>query len=55
VLVTAGASAPESVVEQVLDYLRLHFQAEVTVQSIREESVHFALPRELRDVLSGSA
>ncbi|MDA0658260.1 MAG: 4-hydroxy-3-methylbut-2-enyl diphosphate reductase, partial [Planctomycetota bacterium] len=48
VLVTAGASAPESVVEQVLDYLRENFQAEINVQTIRAENVHFALPRELR-------
>ncbi|MDA1179359.1 MAG: 4-hydroxy-3-methylbut-2-enyl diphosphate reductase [Planctomycetota bacterium] len=50
VLVTAGASAPESVVEQVLDYLRENFQAEINVQTIRAENVHFALPRELRNV-----
>ena len=47
-LVTAGASAPEVVVENVLDYLREHFDATVEVRSLREENVSFPLPRELR-------
>jgi len=50
VLVTAGASAPELVVEQVLDYLQSSFGAEIQVRSIREEQVHFPLPRELRSL-----
>jgi 4-hydroxy-3-methylbut-2-en-1-yl diphosphate reductase len=50
VLVTAGASAPEIVVENVLDYLREHFNATVEVRSLREETVSFPLPRELRAV-----
>ncbi|MEM6798194.1 MAG: 4-hydroxy-3-methylbut-2-enyl diphosphate reductase [Planctomycetota bacterium] len=48
VLVTAGASAPEVVVEATLEYLAEKFGAEVQVQTIREESVSFPLPRELR-------
>jgi 4-hydroxy-3-methylbut-2-enyl diphosphate reductase len=48
VLVTAGASAPEVVVENVLDYLRDNFQAAIEVRSLREENVSFPLPRELR-------
>lgn len=48
VLVTAGASAPETVVQQVLDYLREHFGATVESRSIRDEEVYFPLPRELR-------
>jgi 4-hydroxy-3-methylbut-2-enyl diphosphate reductase len=48
VLVTAGASAPETVVQQVLAYLRGQFNAEVESRSIREEEVYFPLPRELR-------
>ena len=52
VLVTAGASAPESVVEQVLDYLRINFDASVEVRSIRKEEVHFQLPKELRPMIT---
>jgi 4-hydroxy-3-methylbut-2-enyl diphosphate reductase len=48
VLVTAGASAPEVVVEEVLDYLRDNFGATVEVRTLREENVSFPLPRELR-------
>lgn len=54
VLVTAGASAPESVVEECIKFLQQRYQAEVESRSIREEEVHFLLPRELR-VLSSQA
>jgi 4-hydroxy-3-methylbut-2-enyl diphosphate reductase len=50
VLVTAGASAPEAVVEQCLDWLSEHFGATVEPRTIREEDVTFPLPRELRGV-----
>jgi 4-hydroxy-3-methylbut-2-enyl diphosphate reductase len=48
VLVTAGASAPELVVEDCLEFLRKRFGATVEIRSVREEEVHFPLPRELR-------
>jgi 4-hydroxy-3-methylbut-2-en-1-yl diphosphate reductase len=48
VLVTAGASAPEVVVEAVLDFLRERFDATIEVRSLRTEDVAFPLPRELR-------
>jgi 4-hydroxy-3-methylbut-2-enyl diphosphate reductase len=51
VLVTAGASAPESVVEECIEYLQQHFGAELQERTIRQEEVHFVLPRELRDVV----
>ncbi len=50
VLVTAGASAPEVVIEECLDYLRDHFGATIEVREIRKEEVHFPLPRELRQL-----
>jgi 4-hydroxy-3-methylbut-2-enyl diphosphate reductase len=48
VLVTAGASAPEDVVERCLDFLRDRFGAVVEECTIREEDVHFPIPLELR-------
>jgi len=48
VLVTAGASAPEDVVQECVAYLRRHFGAVVESQTVREEHVSFPLPRELR-------
>jgi 4-hydroxy-3-methylbut-2-en-1-yl diphosphate reductase len=46
--VTAGASAPEVLVQQVMARLRELGAATVTESAGREESVVFALPRELR-------
>ena len=48
VLITAGASAPEEVVEECVDYLRERFGATVETRTVREEHVSFPLPRELR-------
>jgi 4-hydroxy-3-methylbut-2-enyl diphosphate reductase len=48
VLVTAGASAPESIVQECLDQLRSHFGATVEEQSVSAEHVRFPLPKELR-------
>mgnify|MGYP001822047386 CR=1 FL=1 len=48
VLITAGASAPETVVQQCIDWLKERFDAEVELRMIREESVHFPLPKVLR-------
>ena len=48
VVVTAGASAPEVVVQECLDHLVEKYQATVEAVTIREEHVYFPLPRELR-------
>jgi len=50
VLITAGASAPETLVEDCVRFLRERFSAEVEEHTIREEHVHFSLPKELRRV-----
>ncbi len=50
VLITAGASAPEDVVEECLAYLKDRFGAIVESRTVREEHVSFPLPRELRVV-----
>jgi 4-hydroxy-3-methylbut-2-enyl diphosphate reductase len=51
-LVTAGASAPEDVVEECIGYLKEHYGATVESRTVREEHVSFPLPRELR-VIAG--
>lgn len=50
VVVTAGASAPESVVQECLDHLQSRFGATIVEREIRHEDVHFPLPRELRGI-----
>ncbi len=50
VLITAGASAPETVVDQCVDFLKEQFQASVESRAIREETVYFPLPKEFRQV-----
>jgi 4-hydroxy-3-methylbut-2-enyl diphosphate reductase len=50
VLVTAGASAPESVVERFLQHLEDQFDAQIEVRHVRQEQVHFPLPKELRSM-----
>lgn len=52
VLITAGASAPEDVVEECVKHLQKRFGAEVESRTIREEHVSFPLPRELRVLAS---
>lgn len=48
VLITAGASAPETVVQECVDFLVNRFGADVEPVTIRQENVYFQLPRELR-------
>ncbi|MDG1894120.1 MAG: 4-hydroxy-3-methylbut-2-enyl diphosphate reductase [Fuerstiella sp.] len=50
VVITAGASAPEVVVEECLNYLKTHFNAEFSEETLREENVHFNLPKELHEL-----
>jgi 4-hydroxy-3-methylbut-2-enyl diphosphate reductase len=48
ILITAGASAPETVVQECVDFLVERFGADVEPVTIRKENVYFQLPRELR-------
>ena len=48
--VTAGASAPEHLVQSVLVFLREKHGGVVEEVLVREESVHFSLPKELATV-----
>jgi len=44
---TAGASAPEFLVQEVITYLEIHFGAKSQEIFVREENVVFSLPKEL--------
>ncbi|MBI3433553.1 MAG: 4-hydroxy-3-methylbut-2-enyl diphosphate reductase [Proteobacteria bacterium] len=47
--ITAGASAPEVLVEEILDAFALRYALRVDTVSVIEEEVFFPLPRHLRD------
>ena len=46
---TAGASAPEVLVNEIIDAFRAHYDVTVEKVTLREENVSFKLPRELRE------
>jgi 4-hydroxy-3-methylbut-2-enyl diphosphate reductase len=46
--ITAGASAPEVLVEEIMDAFAARFELDVEIVSTADESVFFPLPRELR-------
>jgi 4-hydroxy-3-methylbut-2-enyl diphosphate reductase len=48
--ITAGASAPEVVVREVLEWLKAHFEVELEPLEVVSEDVSFTLPRELADL-----
>ena len=50
-MITAGASAPENLVQGCVDYMKRNFDAELESRVIREEKVHFNLPKELKALL----
>ncbi|MDC0261787.1 4-hydroxy-3-methylbut-2-enyl diphosphate reductase [Planctomycetaceae bacterium] len=54
VLITAGASAPEIVVQEVVDHLVNEYSATIREEVLREENVNFPLPKELRILQTGS-
>ena len=54
VLVTAGASAPEVVVQEVLDWLAEKYDAHIREETLRTEHVHFPLPKELRAAMAAN-
>jgi 4-hydroxy-3-methylbut-2-enyl diphosphate reductase len=55
VLITAGASAPESVVQNTIAYLQDKFNATMEEVVIRREEVHFPLPKALREFAKDAA
>jgi 4-hydroxy-3-methylbut-2-enyl diphosphate reductase len=51
VLITAGASAPEHVVQECVEYLQRNFGATIREETVRTENVRFPLPKSLRELL----
>ncbi len=51
VLITAGASAPEDVVQECIEYIQHQYGASIVEEWVREENVQFPLPRSLRELL----
>jgi 4-hydroxy-3-methylbut-2-enyl diphosphate reductase len=47
--ITAGASAPEVLVEGIIDAFKARFAAKVESVVTAEEDIAFKLPRQLRD------
>ena len=52
--ITAGASAPELLVNEIVDAFRAHYEVTVETVTLREENVSFKLPRELREANAAS-
>jgi 4-hydroxy-3-methylbut-2-enyl diphosphate reductase len=52
--ITSGASAPEWLVERVVDWFRERGVDDVAEHHLIEENVHFALPRGVRDAQSAA-
>lgn len=48
--ITAGASAPEQLVNEVIDALKTRFDVHIDIVSTATENIAFNVPRELRDV-----
>jgi len=46
---TAGASAPEVLVDEIIDAMRERFEVTISEVAITQEDVHFKLPRALRE------
>lgn len=53
--ITAGASAPEELVNEVIDALRTRYAVTIEVVTTAEERIAFNVPRELRDMLPSPA
>jgi 4-hydroxy-3-methylbut-2-en-1-yl diphosphate reductase len=48
ILLTAGASAPEHLVQEIIDWLRKEYGAQVEERVVTQEDMHFELPISLR-------
>jgi 4-hydroxy-3-methylbut-2-enyl diphosphate reductase len=48
--ITAGASAPENVVQEVLRWIQTHFEVDIEPLEVVSEEVSFTIPKELADL-----
>jgi 4-hydroxy-3-methylbut-2-en-1-yl diphosphate reductase len=55
IAITAGASAPETLVIEVLDWLKLNFNVTIEDIEIAKENITFNVPKLLRDSVAGEA
>jgi len=53
--ITAGASAPEVIVEEIMDAFATHYKLHVETVSAAEEDEFFPLPRPLRNEVAAAA
>ena len=53
--ITSGASAPEELVQQLVDFFRERGTDDVEEFQVVEEDVRFMLPKEIRKALAASA
>jgi 4-hydroxy-3-methylbut-2-enyl diphosphate reductase len=53
--ITSGASAPEELVQRLVEYFRARGADEVAELEVTEEDVRFMLPKDIRELLSARA
>jgi 4-hydroxy-3-methylbut-2-en-1-yl diphosphate reductase len=53
--ITSGASAPEELVQRLVDFFRERGTEEISEFQVVQEDVRFMLPKEIRQALAGSA
>src|SRR5207237_3304238 len=53
--ITSGASAPEELVQRLVDHFRARGTTDVSEFEVVQEDVRFMLPKEIRKALAGSA
>ncbi len=47
---TAGASAPQVLIDEIIEAFRTRFKTRIETVTTAEEDIAFKLPRELREV-----
>jgi 4-hydroxy-3-methylbut-2-enyl diphosphate reductase len=53
--ITSGASAPEALVQRLVEFLRAGGEVETEELEVIREDVRFMLPREIRQAMAASA